>query len=1646
MTRTRPTTRRTRSFLGRGVAALVLTLTSAHDRGGPMFSTADARARRRNWRRPLRLAVAAALVVPALGVLAAPASAIDTKSWVSSAKNTDDLGTRHSDWMKLIPGHVRLDQLTIPATHDSMSVHGGSTTQTQTLCGDVGTTGACDIRKQLDAGIRMLDIRHKCNEDDGKFKLDIYHGTADQHGELNEDVLKPLKAWLTEHPSETVLLDLSDDGTHHDHACNDVYKRLLHDTYLKPYADTGVLWRAGCRSIPTPSHCDGKREVMPPALAEVRGKIVLINHEVINDKKDESVFTDTLQNRNADGGTPYWNKIDEDYNDTDGHPPLYDVCEGMNGGGGWPGDKGCWSYNKKADLNQQGLSRALNNAKGFWAGKEMFYTSLVGAKSDPKRVAGGYDTGSTYIKGMNQRALEYMRGEVGAVAYDAGWGKKHLQFGIVSMDFPGAAIIDFLVHRSTEWYRGRYDVGVLKHGPCGTGSEQVEIRIDNEDDKNHTKTSGWIGDSVAGFNTLLRFCRVDGSRFGHPATGTYAMLKLSEECPPGSHWVTRYTDDEDEANENRHLGDILPSFQDRNSRLEFCAFRPHTPETAMKQFPALGFPYGVFGAGLPGALATGHIAMDDEDDDNNNGINTRGVKEASYDWVWPSYNTVWWFTKVRGVPSTTTVTLPAAISEGQSYVVEARVATAGATITHGSVLFSDTVSGHSTSWPVDGSGVARLTVDRPPAGPVTWTATFSGNAVAEPSTGTARGTVGAETSAPRTLEATPVAGRVYTASTLHDGCATYLKATMTFCGTVTDRPEDTGVTTGIDYTEFALRGAGGRWWNGSSFVADTATFVDRKVYRSAMGDYLSDVRYGHGLPDTALTGGAYLLKVRAVDPNGNSATNDTVFRVDADAPTVTVTGPLTRTDVGYGQVSYDSQCPTAGICGVAEDDNALAGVELAIEQTDASGTKLWWNGEAFTSTYRHVAATVTTSPSPSGVRADWHLPLPSSVLTDAAYDVVVIATDGVGLRGTDQEQFNVTTSFPTGEVTTAGSYGPANWDCSGHTATGELASGGVCGTSSKGDVRIALGTSTGLWWSAAEQAFVPGDEPTYNRATGPNWILPVPAAALGDGTYTVRGLVIGDGGNDTAITGSFTWDGAPDSFVTGGVRGLTNDHSPSFEFTSDDSGSTFECKLDGPGTTTGSYAGCTSPNGFSSLADGSYTFSMRATDAAGNTDPTPATETFTVDATPPDTTITSGPSGGTNNASPSFGFSSSESRSTFACKLDGPGTTTGSYAACTSPMGLSGLADGSYTFSVRATDAAGNTDATPATRSVTVDTTAPDTVIDTGPAEGATSLSREVSFDFGATEDGSTFACKLDSGSYAPCTSPTGYTGLALGAHTFTVRATDWVGNIDATPATRTWYVKAATSLLHNGQQLVTADSTLLLGAKLSSAESSCVSPRTVSFTLDRDPDGLGPASAALGRATTDSSGQATLAVSTAGWTLPEAYEVTAQFAGTDTCAASSDLSTVTVARPGEAARGGGWYTLDGSGRNDFSFAVGKVTNTSPEQFRGQVLFTNSGKWRVKGTLSSYAKSGSSGSSNGTGELYHWDATLNDGQGDWVLSRSDVPFAISYNDRDSGGREASTTPDQFGIIIGHSVNAPPEPASLPNSTPQDLGAGNIGVR
>lgn len=284
-----------------------------------------------------------------------------------------------------------------------------------------------------------------------------------------------------------------------------------------------------------------------------------------------------------------------------------------------------------------------------------------------------------------------------------------------------------------------------------------------------------------------------------------------------------------------------------------------------------------------------------------------------------------------------------------------------------------------------------------------------------------------------------------------------------------------------------------------------------------------------------------------------------------------------------------------------------------------------------------------------------------------------------------------------------------------------------------------------------------------------------------------------------------------------------------------------------------------------------------------------------------------------------------------------------------------------------------------------------------------------------------------------------------------------WTGNVaNATSASTTITMSgpqsvtanftAPTSLLYNGAQIVTLGNSFKPAALLSSSVSSCVSGQTISFSLDRDPTNGNPGPYGLESAVTNSSGQATgAAISTSGW-QEGIYTITASFAGTTNCFASSYDATLAVAGTGDSASGGGWYTLAGSGRINFGFTVSKTDNTCKTNctYQGQLLLINTGKWRLKGTLNSYVKlSTGKGAAGGVGDLYWWDSSLNGGLGDWALAASDVSFSANFFDSGKTGKQST---DSFTINIQYTP-APPQPSNLPNSnTLQVLKGGDIRVK
>ncbi|MCL4858861.1 MAG: DNRLRE domain-containing protein, partial [Caldilineaceae bacterium] len=84
----------------------------------------------------------------------------------------------------------------------------------------------------------------------------------------------------------------------------------------------------------------------------------------------------------------------------------------------------------------------------------------------------------------------------------------------------------------------------------------------------------------------------------------------------------------------------------------------------------------------------------------------------------------------------------------------------------------------------------------------------------------------------------------------------------------------------------------------------------------------------------------------------------------------------------------------------------------------------------------------------------------------------------------------------------------------------------------------------------------------------------------------------------------------------------------------------------------------------------------------------------------------------------------------------------------------------------------------------------PDTTLDSWPA--ALTFETSATFAFSADKPDATFECSLNGAPFTGCASPHILTGLAVGTHTFAVRAVDPVGGADPSSATYTWQIAPA--------------------------------------------------------------------------------------------------------------------------------------------------------------------------------------------------------------------------------------------------------------
>lgn len=238
-------------------------------------------------------------------------------------------------------------------------------------------------------------------------------------------------------------------------------------------------------------------------------------------------------------------------------------------------------------------------------------------------------------------------------------------------------------------------------------------------------------------------------------------------------------------------------------------------------------------------------------------------------------------------------------------------------------------------------------------------------------------------------------------------------------------------------------------------------------------------------------------------------------------------------------------------------------------------------------------------------------------------------------------------------------------------------------------------------------------------------------------------------------------------------------------------------KQSGPGAITFGTSTALSTT-ISADTDGTYVLRFTATDSANNS--AYSDMTLVWDTTPPGISIGSPSATLTKNSDVTYTVTYTNADTVTLASgnitLNKTGTANGNIAVtgsgtATRTVKISGITgDGTLGISVAtgtASDTAGNSalSAGPST-TFAVDNTGP-VVTFSSPLRYSNQASGSIVFTANET---ATFECKVDNGSYATCSSPFSYSGLANALHTVSTRATDGAGNTST--STYTWTVNTA--------------------------------------------------------------------------------------------------------------------------------------------------------------------------------------------------------------------------------------------------------------
>ena len=396
--------------------------------------------RERRFLRRAFLAVLLSLVGATLTVVAADAPALANTYFNS----LHEASAANVDWMKRLPDDRSLAAMSIPGTHETVSLCGFHNAATG--CEAISTAwtktqqdfgfGARTLAKQLQYGIRAFDIRVRVNKEGEVLSFTIHHAVYYQQANFT-DLLTAFRDFLAEHPSETVLLHLKaecEGGAAKD--CydapgydNDDARRQVFRNYLAGSVD-GTAWS----DLFWGDSVTGTSQAGVPALGTVRGKVVLMGFRGPKGGIYEGYGLSQVYPANG---------RNEEFVQDDYELPTYD-------------DIALKWEKVRAHLRRTNgtwdASRPGEKEYGFYAGK-MYINYLNGSGGVRPWVAAGGDAGWTGVNEFliqclhnsdtdnGQRCPEFFPGR------DSNFGgnDKLTRMGILMMDFPGGEIVDRIV-------------------------------------------------------------------------------------------------------------------------------------------------------------------------------------------------------------------------------------------------------------------------------------------------------------------------------------------------------------------------------------------------------------------------------------------------------------------------------------------------------------------------------------------------------------------------------------------------------------------------------------------------------------------------------------------------------------------------------------------------------------------------------------------------------------------------------------------------------------------------------------------------------------------------------------------------------------------------------------------------------------------------------------------------------------------------------------------------------------------------------------------------------------------------------------------------------------------------------------------------